>query len=971
MPASVDLRAHLYTHPVRRETLSTEQHAQRFGASQPDLGQVSAFLESGGLTISETHPASRTILASGTVAQFSTLFSIVLDRYEAPSSLAEGLHAYRSHEGPLHVPADLADCIIGVFGLDNRRFAGRNNNDPPVTGPLTVQQISQYYNFPTTTAAGQTVGIVSVGLYDEVGGQTQQVGGGFAQPDISKYFTTYVGANRSGPIPVLVDDVDGTTNFLPDKETTQDICIASTVAEGATIAVYFNKGDENGWLGVMQHATFPSAGDPAPSVLSSSFFICNGDDAAGRASILTSTPPLVPPTNPPIPTSFLDALSLAFQDAAGQGLTVCIAAGDAGADSKVGDGMPHVQYPGSDPWVLSCGGTTVGRSSAGATSFVQYVWDEPATVSTPGTGATGGGVSAYFTRPEWQFGLPGLQGPTGRGVPDVAGNASPNSGYSMYAGGLPFTADGTSAVAPLYAGLFAVINAALGIRVGFINPVLYALGNTVCDDVDPANGGPAGNTYNNVVGYFAGPGWDACTGWGSINGKALLGALQAPQILTKKCTLVVDRSTYGKDEVDALLKQAPGNAIINPALWVMVDGYTPLQLGITALSGDPNFPVPPIPAQLKQWAPPITITPAQPSSFQFIPVSVGSDDPTLPASVQRFTFAYQARFTDDTAFASLTSGQQTSVVLTAAIQASTSPQAAILLVNEPDPFITNGATSWLSIDLRVFSVLQYESRFNANLGSGTPNQFIQTAIANLTTGKGTTASGDSFEMLPVDEEPNVFVYPTTFVGGIQVPVFNFAIARVRYRNLTADATNVRVFFRMFQAQSTNTSYDPSSTYRRVTNHETPGQPIPVLGVNADEFVTIPLFATPRVNTNNSFPAPQGMDHQTDDPWNVQTIPHDPSGAEVDAYFGCWLDINQTSPQSSLIPTSYQHANLNGPWDSSMLGTIQQAIFRSHHQCLVAEIALDDPGFPQIPTGATPSDSDKLAQRNLGWSDYAS
>jgi kumamolisin len=947
---------------MRRETLSTELYAQRFGASQPDLGQVSAFLESGGLTISETHPASRTMLAAGTVAQFSTLFSIVLDQYEAPSPRGEGMQAYRSHEGPIHVPAELADCIIGVFGLDNRRFTGRNSNDPPATETLSVQEISQFYSFPTSTAAGQTIGIVSYGLYEQVGGQIQQVGGGYAQNDISRYFSTYVGG-RTAPTPVPVHDIDGTTNFSSDSETTQDICIASTVAEGATIAVYFNKGDENGWLGVMQHATFPSAGDPAPSVLSSSFFICNGDDAAGRGSVPVPTPPFVSPTNPPIPTSFLDALSLAFQDAGGQGLTVCIASGDAGADSNVSDGNPHVQYPGSDPWVLSCGGTTVGRSSAGAPSFVQYVWDEPGTGGAPGTGATGGGVSAYFAQPEWQFGLTGLQGSSGRGVPDVAGNASPNSGYPIFVGGQPFTAHGTSAVAPLYAGLFAVINAALGTRVGFINPVLYALGNTVCDDVDPTNvsnsayGGPLGNTYNNVVGYFAGPGWDACTGWGSINGNALLGALQAPQILTKECTFIVDRSTYGKDEVDALLKQAPGNAIINPALWVVVDGYTPGQLHITSLSGTPHFP------------PSITMTPSQPASFQFVAVALESDDPSLPGSVQRFTFAYQALFTGDTAFASLTSGQQTLVTLTAAIQASTSPPAAILLVNEPDPFITNGATSWLSIDLRVFSILQYESRFNANLSSGTPNQFIQTAIANLTTGKGTTASGDSFEMLPVDEEPNIFVYPTTFVGGIQVPVFNFAIARVRYRNLTTDAIDVRVFFRMFQAQSTNTSYDQSSTYRRVTNHETPAQPIPVLGVNASEFVTIPLFATPRVNTNNNFANPQGMDYQTDDPFNVQTIPHDPSGAEVDAYFGCWLDLNQTSPQSFLIPTSYQPGNLNGPWDNTVLGPIQQAILKSHHQCLVAEIALD-PSFPQIPTGATPSDSDKLAQRNLGWSDLA-
>lgn len=550
----------------------------------------------------------------------------------------------------------------------------------------------------------------------------------------------------------------------------------------------------------------------------------------------------------------------------------------------------------------------------------------------------------------------------------MAANASWDSGYyPTYTIGMdpdPWNGNGTSAAAPLYAGLFAVINAALGI--GFINPVLYALGNSVCTDINPAvTGGPADNGFTDPntgidsPGYPAGAGWDACTGWGTINGNALLNAFKAPQILTKECTFIVDRSIHGKAEVDALLQQSPGNAIIDPAFWVTVDGYKPSDLGVTSLSGDPNFATPPTRAQLYAWAPSITMTPPQPSSFTFVPVAVGSDDPTLPGSVQRFTFEYEAQFTDDSAFRSLQPGQQSAVALTATLQSSTSP-ATILLVNEPDPFLTNGVISWLSVDLRVFSILQYESRFNASLGGG-PNQFIQNAIANLTAGNGTTASGDTFEALRMDEEPNVFVYPTTFVGGSPVPVFNFAIARVRYRGLSVDATDVRVFFRTFQAQSTDTTYDQSTTYRRLTNHEATPQPVPVLGIKGSEFVTVPFFASSRIDVTA-----RDMSWQTDDP-NIQTIPHDPTGAEVDAYFGCWLDLNQ---QVNAIPTSFQPGNLNGPWSPGVLGPIQQAIIRAPHQCLVAELALD-PSDPQIPRGASPSTSDKLAQRNLGWSDLAS
>lgn len=956
-PAQSDIESYLTTHPLRREPVSVAEHAQRFGAAQTDLDQIALFLRSGGLAIGQIDAASRTILATGTAAQFNNLFSITLNRYEGPlpaagkraARQAAATQTYRSYEGSAYVPAEIADLIVGVFGLDNRRITKTNSNgDPPTTNTTTVPDIIKRYDLPTNSATGQTIAIFASFGYPGVG---------YAQSDINSYYGASALNGFTAPTPVPVQNIDGTTNepSSPDGECTQDICISSTVAQGATIAVYFNAGDENGWLGVLKAVTFPPAGDPTPSVLSSSFFICEGDDPDGRA--IRS-----------IPTSFLDAVTLAFQDAGGQGVTVCIAAGDTGADSGVGDTHQHVQYPGSDPWVLSCGGTTVGFDSHN--NFVEWVWNDIITWSdgTTTPTATGGGVSEYFAKPAYQFGANVPKSLwhqyVGRGVPDVAGNASWNSGYyPMYTIGNdpnPWNGNGTSAVAPLYAGLFAVINAALGVRVGFLNPILYALGDSVFSDVNPAIvGGPTNNSLNGVTGYNAGPGWDPCTGWGSIKGNALLNALKAPQILTKQCTLIVDRSTYGKDEVDALLKQSPGNAIINPAFWAVVDGYKPSDLGITSLSSDPNFPMPPTPPQLKAWAPAITTAPSQPSTFQFVPVAVGSDNPTLPGSVQRFTFAYEALFTDDSAFSALMSGQDSVFALTAQVKSTMSAPATIILLNEPDPFITNGATSWLSIDLRVFSILQYESRFNANLNSG-PNKFIQNAIANLTAGQGTTASGDTFNALPVDEEPNIFVYPTTFVGGAQVPVFNFAVARVRYRALSVNATDVKVFFRTFQAQTTATSYDQSTTYRRLTNHETPAQPIPVLGVNANEFVTIPFFADGRIDTTA-----RDMSWQTDDP-NIQKIPFNSSGAEVDAYFGCWLDLNQTT---NAVPTSFQPGNLNGPWSASILGPIQQAIVRNPHQCLVAEIVLDPPA-PAIPLGATPSDSDKLAQRNLGWSDLA-
>jgi len=116
-------------------------------------------------------------------------------------------------------------------------------------------------------------------------------------------------------------------------------------------------------------------------------------------------------------------------------------------------------------------------------------------------------------------------GHRGRGVPDVAANASPSSGYTVIVNSTPFTADGTSAAAPLWAGLIAVINAAMGGPVGYLNSALYGLGSTAFRDIVGAPG-PADNGFNRAPGYPAGPGWDACTGWGSPNGAALLAGLR-------------------------------------------------------------------------------------------------------------------------------------------------------------------------------------------------------------------------------------------------------------------------------------------------------------------------------------------------------------------------------------------------------------------------------------------------------------
>ncbi|MFZ0589040.1 MAG: S53 family peptidase, partial [Bryobacteraceae bacterium] len=209
-----------------------------------------------------------------------------------------------------------------------------------------------------------------------------------------------------------------------------------------------------------------------------------------------------------------NAMNSALQDAAALGVTVTVAAGDDGSTDGESDGQQHVDFPAASPYALSCGGTTL-RASGNAISS-ETVWNELAS----NEGATGGGVSRYFPLPTYQQNVNVPKQPqtgfAGRGVPDVAGNADPTTGYNVRVDGQNTVIGGTSAVAPLWAGLIALINQKLGTPAGYLNPLIYKIGESAFNDITQGNNG-----------YFqAAVGWDACTGLGSPNGTALLSALE-------------------------------------------------------------------------------------------------------------------------------------------------------------------------------------------------------------------------------------------------------------------------------------------------------------------------------------------------------------------------------------------------------------------------------------------------------------
>ena len=434
----------------------------------------------------------------------------------------------------------------------------------------------------------------------------------------------------------------------------------------------------------------------------------------------------------------------------------------------------------------------------------------------------------------------------------------------------------------------------------------------------------------------------------SLDGTTNVGTSVDPfffKVQERDCVVITDRSTFGKDEIDALLHLQGSPAFIPAAFYVVLDGFRASDLGITpvTLTGTPNV------------APAVAFNPTLNLTAEV--TACTAEDPDHLNFPQRFTWTYHARFTDISDFTQEIRTVPMTASMTSTSGITVSGQAVITLTLQPNPYEIDGPTSWLSVDLQVFE-LPFTGALPSTPGivlNAGPNDFITRLLANSGGGYNdpalARAPNHPFDLDLVANQDSSVVSIGGTIGFI--PVYNFAVARVRYRALSTPAPNVRAFFRLFQCSTTSTNYQPASTY---LSGGQGGTKIPLLGVVNNELVSIPCFAAPRVDPASA----NGLKAQTD-PANVgpvgESIPADPSGNEVQVYFGCWLDINQTT---HVLPAAGSAATGANPYTPSR--SVQDAI-RGQHQCLVAEINLDPPE-PQIATGASPATSDKLAQRNL-------
>jgi kumamolisin len=538
--------------PAQRHYASDQEFDETFGASPDDLKKVAEWASESNLTVAESSVAMRRVQVKGTIANISKAFGIQLNEYEHPET-----GEFRGREGEIHIPAELADIITGVFGLDTRQVgrprirranaqlvevdeleksakgkahAAAAHALPPAPYPGTFfpPQVADLYNYPANvTGAGQNIAIFAFN------GTDPDPRGGYKLTALEKYFA-YLGGNTPTIQNVVVQGPGNdpgpdsrASNAKGDVtgEVMLDMCVVGSVAPGAKIFMYFTEFTSQGWLdGLNEAITDKNKID----VISISYGNPE-DDPDGAWTAMG-----------------VQQVNQAFESAAAKGITICCAAGDDGSKDQVQQGA-HVDFPASSPYVLGVGGTKLVSSASGAspqTISSEVVWNE----TLQGYGATGGGVSAVFTKPTYQnaVNVPSSTNPPhniGRGVPDVAAVADPVTGVVvMHIDGKHLEPiGGTSASAPMWAALVARINEGLGKNCGFLNTLLYnqqSLKDTFHDITSGNNGA-----------YKANNGWDACTGFGSPDGAALLQALSSGQ----------GKPSNGTNAGGTTAAKAPGN----------------------------------------------------------------------------------------------------------------------------------------------------------------------------------------------------------------------------------------------------------------------------------------------------------------------------------------------------------------------------------------------------------------------------
>jgi len=520
--------------PGQRHYLSREDFNTSFGADPADLENIAEWAKANKLKVLDTSVPKRRVLVQGTIGDVCKAFGTALNEYRQAER-----GRFRGRVGSLHVPAHLSGVVQAVFGLDTRpvgRPRNRRGNFKPVSVEVVVSKdrgkrrgvasaipaspfhgaffpptVARLYDYPQRDDGSAE----NVAVFAFNGGGSPDPRGGYSLAALQNYYENVLGGKTPTIKNIVVqgpgNDPGPDTQASSSRgdstgEVMLDMCVVGSVAPGANIFMYFTEFTSQGWVDALQAAI---TDDNEISVLSISYGNPE-DDPQGAWTAMG-----------------VQLVNQAFRAATAKGITVCCASGDDGSSDQVATGA-HVDFPASSPFVLGVGGTKL-VASAGAPPAIQSetVWNE----MMQNEGATGGGVSAVFTKPAYQnaANVPPSANPphnVGRGVPDVAAVADPVTGVVVIRidGKHLEPIGGTSAAAPLWASLVARLNQGLKARCGFLNPILY--GNAF-------RGAFRDVTVGNNGAYSATAGWDACTGLGSPIGQQLLNALSSTDAQAK------------------------------------------------------------------------------------------------------------------------------------------------------------------------------------------------------------------------------------------------------------------------------------------------------------------------------------------------------------------------------------------------------------------------------------------------------
>jgi uncharacterized protein (TIGR03437 family) len=505
--------------PDYHKWLTPEQYADRFGASQADVDQLTSWLKQQNLTVIEVARGRNWVAFSGTVGDVEAAFATEIHRYQVDSRM------HFANTTDPQIPAALEPLVGEIHGLHDFKLrapklklaqydSGRGGN----THYIAPDDIAAIYDVKPLLDSG----------VDGTGQKIVIIGQSNIDVSNIQQYRTYFNLPANTPQLILVPGQKDPGQVSGDvDESHLDIEIAGAVARNASI-VFVYSGD------VETSAQYAVNQNLAP-VLSQSYGLCEAETQKSDAK-------------------FQEAMA---KQGNAQGMTWINAAGDSGAADCASDDTARTGYglqvdvPASMPEVTGIGGSTLAEGSGtywattngpnlgSALSYIpETTWNDSAEDGTPSSG--GGGASTLWLKPSWQTG-PGVPADGARDVPDISFSASADhDAYMFYTGGRINYVGGTSVGTPLFAGVVALLNQYLisngaqsGAGLGNVNPRLYALaqsapsafhdittGNNMVNPCPPR----ARSCDSTPVGYNAGPGYDLATGLGSIDAYALISA---------------------------------------------------------------------------------------------------------------------------------------------------------------------------------------------------------------------------------------------------------------------------------------------------------------------------------------------------------------------------------------------------------------------------------------------------------------